>query len=130
MATASIVATANEIVIVRGTSKNFELMVSDDAGAPVNLTAARVIATIKCDLYDDKISIQKDSDAGSAEVEILSQEGSTLGKAMLKFSPSDTQTLDAGEYVFDVWVVLSSGARHIVVGPGPFIITRGVTVLT
>lgn len=128
--TSSIVGSENEIEIYRGTSKNFELTVCDDSGDPVNLTGARIIATVKCDVYDDKISIQKDSQVGPAEIEILTQSGDTLGQALIKFVPSDTQTLDPGEYVFDVWVVLSSGARHIVVGPDPFIIKRGVTVLT
>ena len=128
--TSSIVGSENEIEIVRGTSKNFELLVCDDAGDPVDLTGARVIATVKCDLHDDKVSIQKDSDVGPAEVEIYAQTGDDLGKALIKFSPSDTQTLDPGDYIFDVWVILSSGARHIVVGPATLTIKRGVTVLT
>lgn len=128
--TSSIVGSENEIEIVRGTSKNFELTVCDDAGDPVDLTGARVIATVKCDLYDDKISIQKDSANGAAEIEILAQSGDTLGQALIKFTPSDTQNLDPGEYIFDVWVILSSGARHIVVGPALFVVKRGVTVLT
>jgi len=128
--TSSIVGTENEIEIVRGTSKNFELSVCDDAGAFVDLTGARLIATVKCDLREDRISIQKDSQVGPAEIEIYTQTGDTLGKALIKFAPSDTQNLDPGEYIFDVWVILSSGARHIVVGPDPFIIERGVTVLT
>lgn len=130
MATSSIVASENEVEIVRGTSKNFELLVSDENGDPVDLTGARVISTVRCELGDDKVSIQKDSSVGATQAEILTQSGDTLGKALIKFSPSDTQNLDPGEYVFDVWVILSSGARHIVVGPSPFIIKRGVTVLT
>jgi hypothetical protein len=126
----SILGPENQIEIVRGTSKNFELLVCDEHGDPVDLTGSRVIATVKCDIEDINPSIMKDSNVGAAEVEILTQSGDDLGKALIKFVPSDTQTLDPGEYIFDVWVVLTSGARHIVVGPNPFIIKRGVTVLS
>lgn len=128
--TSSITGSENEVEIIRGTSKNFELLVCDDHGDPVDLTGSRIIATVKCDIETERISIQKDSQVGPAEIEILTQSGDTLGQALIKFAPSDTQNLDPGEYIFDVWVILSSGARHIVVGPDPFIIKRGVTVLT
>lgn len=122
----SLVGPENLIEIVRGTTKTFELEVKDSAGEFVDLTGATVVASVKCEIVDEHPIIQKSSDAGPGQVDITDPK---LGKAKIKFVPSDTQTRDVGEYVFDVWVVLSSGARYVVVGPAPFKIKPGVTVL-
>lgn len=126
MAVTSLAGPENLIEIVRGTTKTFELEVEDAEGEHVDLTGATVIATVKCEIQDEHAVIQKSSDEGAAEVEITEPKN---GKAKIKFVPSDTQTRDTGEYVFDVWVILSSGARFVVVGPAPFVIKPGVTVL-
>lgn len=125
--TTSILGPENEIEIYRGASKTYELHVTDAEEADVDLTGARVILTVKCDLSDPAPLIQKDSDVGAAQIDINHP---LEGKAEIKFVPSDTQTLDAGEYVFDVWVVLASGTRSPVVSPSPFKVVAGVTVLT
>lgn len=117
----------NRIEIIRGSTKNYELHVVDEEDEDVNLTGARVLMTVKCEETDTDQLIQKDSDDGVAEVDINKP---LEGKALIKLGPSDTQTLDVGEYIFDVWVVLASGARHPVVLPSPFIVVAGVTVLT
>lgn len=123
----SILAAENEIEIIRGSTKTYELEVVDDHEEPVNLTGARVVFTVKCSLSDPAPLIQKDSAVGVAEVDITEPR---LGKAEIKMVPSDTRSLDPGEYIFDVWVVLSSGARNPVVGPATFTVKAGVTVLT
>ena len=81
---------------------------------------------MKCDEEHDPL-IQKDSANGPGEVELTDP---TEGKAEIKFSPSDTTTMTVGEYLFDVWVVLASGARSPVILPSPFFVKTGVTVLT
>jgi hypothetical protein len=125
--TSSILGAENQIEVVRGSSKTFELEVVDEADVAVDLTGARIVLTVKCQVTDSSPLIQKDSNVGAAEVEIIHPRD---GKAMIKFSPSDTQLLDSGKYTFDVWVVLTSGFRCPVIMPSPFIVQAGVTVLT
>jgi hypothetical protein len=123
----SILGSENQIEIIRGSSKNFELEVLDGHDEAVDLTGARIVLTVKCNLSEQAPLIQKDSDGGTSQVEItLPREG----KATIKFSPSDTQNMDVGKYTFDVWVVLTSGFRSPVIMPSPFIVSAGVTVLT
>jgi len=125
--TTSILGPENEIEIFRGSSKTYELHVTDSSEANVNLTGARVILSVKCSLSDPAPLIQKDSQAGAGQVDITHP---LEGKAEIKFVPSDTQTMDAGEYIFDVWVELASGTRGPVILPSPFRVVAGVTVLT
>ena len=123
----SILGSENQIEIIRGSSKTFELEVLDESDAAVDLTSARVVLTVKCSLVDPAPLIQKDSEGGATQVEITAPRE---GKARIKFSPADTQTLDVGKYTFDVWVVLASGFRCPVILPSPFIVQAGVTILT
>lgn len=116
----------NSIHIVRGTSRTLALCVKDAEGHPVNLTGARVVFTVKCRVTDDSPRIQKDSAEGVLEVDI---DDPLNGEAKIYIQPEDTSTMDVGTYVFDVWVILSSGTRHLVVGPGEFVVVAGVTVL-
>jgi hypothetical protein len=125
--TTSILGPENLIEIIRGSTKTFELEVHDENNEYVDLTGGRVIFTVKCDIGDTAPKIQKDSLAGATQVDITVPKE---GKAEIKLVPSDTQTLNLGEYVFDVWVVLASGSRNPVVGPAPFMVLPGVTVLT
>lgn len=124
--TTSILGPENEVEIYRGSSKTYELEVVDGDEAAVDLTGARIVLTVKCDVADPAPLIQKDSQAGATQVDINHPKE---GRAEIKFAPSDTQTLDVGEYVFDVWVVLASGTRGPVVPPSPFRVIAGVTVL-
>ena len=123
----SILGSENQIEIFRGSSKTFELEVLDESDVAVDLTGARIVLTVKCALTEMSPLIQKDSEVGSTQVEITAPRE---GKAKIKFSPLDTQTLDVGKYTFDVWVLLASGFRCPVVLPSPFIVQAGVTVLT
>jgi len=124
--TTSILGPENQIEIYRGSSKTYELEVLDGDSVAVDLTGARVVLTVKCSEMDPAPLIQKDSLVGAAQVDISHPKE---GKAEIKFVPSDTQTMDVGEYIFDVWVVLASGTRGPVVLPSPFKIVAGVTVL-
>lgn len=125
---AGITQPKNAIRIIRGSSKTYELSVVDENDDPVDLTGARVLFTVKRDIVDTAPLIQKDSDAGPTQVEIMTPP--KAGKARIYLSPSDTQRLEAVEYVFDSWIVLSSGKRHPVIPPSVFEIEPGVTVIT
>lgn len=124
--TTSILGPENEVEIYRGSSKTYELEVVDGEDHAVDLTGARIVLTVKCDAMDASPLIQKDSQVGATQIDISHPKE---GIAEIKFVPSDTQTLDVGEYVFDVWVVLSSGTRGPVILPSPFKVLAGVTVL-
>lgn len=126
MSGTSILGPENQIEIYRGSSKTYELTVVDGESHAVDLTGARIVLTVKCSEMDPAPLIQKDSQAGAAQVDITHP---VEGIAEIKFIPSDTQTLDTGTYVFDVWVVLVSGTRGPVVPPPPFKVIAGVTVL-
>lgn len=127
MPTLGLTQPKNAVQVIRGTSKTFELTVTDESGGVVNLTGSRVIMTVKRELIDRAPVIQKDSAVGPAQVELSEPKA---GKAKIYFDPSDTQTLDVREYLFDVWVVLASGKRYAVVPPSVLEIVAGVTVIT
>lgn len=116
---------ANTITMTAGTSKTFGLTVNDCDGNPVDITGARIIFTVKGCVDDTQPIIQKDSN-NPLEI-VLTQP--RLGQAQIYLQPADTQNLDPGEYVFDVWVILPSGKRYQVITPTPFIIKAGVTYL-
>lgn len=124
--TSSILGIENELEVVRGTSKILELHVEDGEGVNVDITGARIVMTVKCRIEDQHPVIQKDSDVGITEIEITDGPN---GIAQIKLNPTDTQNLDTGKYIFDVWIVLPSGEKHLIVGPATFKIVAGVTVL-
>lgn len=123
---ANLLDTENAIDIVRGTSRTLALTVTDAAGVPVNLTGARVVFTVKCSVQETDNKIQKDSARDAADASVTA---ASSGQAQIYLQPQDTQGMEPGKYVFDVWVLLSGGARYLVVGPGPFNVRAGVTVL-
>lgn len=125
--TTSILGPENQIEIYRGASKIYELEVVDGEDHAVDLTGARLVFTVKCSLSDPSPLIQKDSAVGATEIDISHPKE---GMAEIKLLPTDTQNMDVGEYIFDVWVVLSSGTRSPVILPSPFMVLAGVTVLS
>jgi len=118
----------NAIRIIRGTSKTYLLSVTDEEGERVDLNGARIIFSVKRSLDDEHTLVQKDSQKGTAQVEILTP--TKAGQANIYLVPSDTNTLDVRDYVFDVWVILSSGKRYAVIPPSVLEVEAGVTVIT
>jgi len=115
----------NSISIIRGSSKTYALAVTDKNGEPVDLTGSRVIFSVKATFCEEDALIRKDSANGTTEIEITNALG---GLADIKMVPSDTNTMNAGEYVFDVWVILSSGKQYPVIPPSKLLVEPGVTV--
>jgi hypothetical protein len=116
----------NAITIYRGSSKTYLLTVTDEDGEIQNLTGASIYFTVKCDVKDSLAKIQKSS-AQATEIEIHAP---TEGKAKIYLGPTDTQNMDPGKYVFDVWVQLASGKRYPVIKPSTFKVEHAVTVLS
>jgi hypothetical protein len=121
----SILLPENSVTVHRGASKTLNLTVKDADGNPVDLTGATLYFTVKRKETDASCIIQKIS-SDVAQIEIASP--ATQGTAQIFLQPSDTNK-DPGKYRFDVWVVLASGARYVVVKPSVFEIVPGVTVL-
>lgn len=120
--------TIQEIRILRGSTKVYRLTVTDDDDELVNLTGARVVMTVRNQAGGVQL-FAKDSNVGIAQVEILVQSGVTLGMADIKVGPSDTAAATPGNYVYDVWVILPSGARHAAIRPSLFYIEQAITEL-
>lgn len=115
------------LTILRGSSKTLLLTVKDKAKALVNLDGAKVFFTIKRTIDSDDFEVRKTT-ADPAEAVLLAQSGDTLGQAQIFLTPTDTINLDpARDYVYDVWVELTSGKRYAVIKPSALNIRRAVT---
>lgn len=121
----SFISPENSVSIIRGASKTFLLSVKDMDGKVVDLTGGRVIFSVKRSVAEINPLIQKTSD-NVAQIEITEPRA---GKARIKFVPSDTLTMDPGEYVFDTWIINATGERFPVIKPSMFIVIPGVTVI-
>lgn len=115
----------NSVEIVRGSSKTLKLKVTDGDGNIVNLTGATVYFTVKKSVKDEHALISKSS-SNISEIEVANP---TDGTALIYLIPQDTSSLGITNYTFDVWVVLASGERFVVVQPSVFKVTAGVTNL-
>lgn len=92
-----------------------------------DLTGGYVYFTVR-DEYDN-IVIQKSS-WDTAEIEHLTQSGTTIGQARIKFVEADTGALTiGGEYYFDVWVQTSDGREEPIVDRGKFYVDKSVTYI-
>ncbi len=125
---------SNSIEVFKGESKDLELEVTqivenaegNDEEQPVNLTGAVVHFTVRELASTPEVLISKDS-TSALDIEILVPE--TNGVALVHLSPDDTKNLSAQQYVFDIWVVLSSGSQVPVVEVSEFIVREPVTKL-
>lgn len=115
----------NALILIRGVSKTLELVVTDAEGKAVDLTGGKVVMTVKGTVSDTNPLIQKSSDVPTQAELTVPREG----KAKIYLVPADTQTLAIKSYVFDVWLVLSSGKRFAVIPPSVFEVQAGVTLL-
>lgn len=93
---------------------------------PVDLTGASVYFSVRTTNGSPVLLIGKDT-TDSANIEIIPPD--TCGNAVVHISPIDTQHMDPGEYVFDIWVVLSTGKRIPVIEPSEFVVKETPTKL-
>ncbi len=116
----------NALEVVKGSSRTLPLQVTDPVtGAAVNLTSSTIYFTVKRKLSDTIPLIQKTTTLSSEIALTLPREG----EAEIYLLPADTGRLDAGSYLFDVWVILADGTRHPVIPPSSFEVQPSVTVL-
>ena len=121
----SILLPENAIEVVRGQSKTLKLTVKDKAGVVVDLTGSTIYFTVKEKLTDPKPLIQKLS-TNIAEIEVPNP---VDGTANIFIVPDDTRSLGRGKYVYDLWIVLSTGERNPLIKPSTFEVTLGATVI-
>ena len=121
----------NAIEIYQGSSMSLLLTVkrpSDDNPNTLvwfDLTGATIYFTVKKYVGDSEALIHKNS-LTAAYAEITDARG---GLAKVYLSPGDTATLNAGDYEYDAWVVLSSGKRYPVIHKSIFRVLPSVTRL-
>lgn len=119
---------ADTIEVFIGQSKTWQIALKKDpGGGPLDLTGTTLYFTVRRVLSDTTPKISKTSDV-ITEIEILSPEIDGLAKVLL--SPSDTNNLEAGDYVYDMWVKLASLKVYPIIDPSPFIIKTPVTQVT
>jgi hypothetical protein len=130
----NITKSSNSIEVFKGESLDLELEVttivtaadSTESEEPVDLTGSTVFFCMRRRASDPDTLITKDS--GSAlEIEILTPADN--GVALIHLVPDDTKNLPADEYVFDVWIILSSGKQVPVVEVSEFKIKEPVCKL-
>jgi len=128
----NITSSSSSIELYQGESKDLELEIVEEvkqtdgtlAEEPVNLTGAKVCFTVRKAVGDPEVKIAKDS-LSALEIEILTP--ATDGLATIHILTDDTSLLSPGKYVFDVWVVLSSGKKVPVIEVSEFIVKEPVT---
>lgn len=130
----NITKSSNSIEVFKGESKDLELEVTkiaknaegNDVEQPVDLTGSAVHFTVRTMAASPEVLISKDT-TNALDVEI--QTPATDGLVLIHLVPLDTKNLPAGEYVFDIWLVLSSGKQVPVVEVSEFIVKEPVTKL-
>lgn len=110
------------ISVYRGSSTTFDMAITDDSGNPVDLTACKLHFTVKKRATDTTSLVYKSS-AQSTEINITNAKA---GKATLYLLSSDT-LLDPKQYVYDVWLELSTHEKVIVVSPSVFEVLQPVS---
>ena len=110
--------------LFQGESKLITLTVLKKDGTAQNLTGATVEFQVKPKAGDADTALVIDKSSATAGITILDQTvgADTEGQAEIAIDPSDTSGQDAGQYEYDIVVILSGGARYYVVPPSPFII--------
>ena len=122
----TLLAPKNAISIYQGASRTLALTVLDAGGDAVDLTGATAYMTVK-KLLSDSTALVRKASTDVAQASIVTPRA---GKVEFYLVPADTKTLDAGRYVFDMWVQLASGSRYAVVTTSTFEVRGAVTRLS
>jgi hypothetical protein len=89
----------NGLQLVRGQTKVTEIVVKTKAGRPAKLTGAKLYLTVRQRADTDVIIALSSPNTG---IEITD---AAKGVAVATMSTTQTELLEAGDYVYDVWVV-------------------------
>jgi hypothetical protein len=130
----NITKSSNTIDLYKGESRDIDLEVVQEVPdingvpteQPVDLTGATVYFSVRAKPSSPELLIGKNSTNG-LEIELPAP--TTGGLAIIHLLSSDTKNMFPGEYVFDAWVVLSSGKSVPVIEIAEFIVKEPVTKL-
>lgn len=119
--------------ITKGASKSLRLSVKYAATkVAFPLTGVGIYFTVKARYEDAAVVVQKRTEgAGGAAGEVIvpAQTGTNIGKATIVLTPADTENLQPGTYVCDVWLKLATGEERPVIEREIFTIYPRVTVV-
>jgi len=133
-ASSNITKSSNSIDIYQGESQDLDLSIVQEVKdvndvlveEPVDLTGSVIYFSVRTKASSPDLLISKIS-SNILDVEIPSP--LTDGLAIIHLASDDTKNMAAGEYVFDVWIVLSSGKKVPVVEVSEFLVKEAVTKL-
>lgn len=115
----------NAVSIIKGTSRTYEIVVQDENCKPVDLTGSTMYFTVKSHATDVAQLFQKIS---TDPLQILFTDA-LGGIARVYVNPADTFNASVKPYLFDVWLVLSTGKRYVVIPTSTFVVQTSVTVI-
>lgn len=100
----------NKIYITRGNSAPLLFDVADRVGNAYTVQPDDVVVmTVKKTTADSSYIIQKQ-----------------LVNGLFSFVPTDTESLDFGDYVYDVWLIMANGYKDEIIPPSLFRILEEV----
>lgn len=106
----------NTITMYIRDDRTLSVSVNTDAGAPVDLTDAKMWFTVKQRSTDpdDQALIQKrTANAGGSDAQVKVITPAT-GKAEIYIVPADTLSMNPGTYIYDIQVTLASGKTYTI----------------
>ena len=130
----NITKSSNAIEVYKGESKDLELEITqfvenaegNEEEQPVPLDGCTIYMTVRVTASSPEALIEKDS-TNALDIEILTP--AEDGLALIHLIPDDTKNLEADTYVFDIWLVLSTGKQVPVIEVSEFIVKEPVTKL-
>ena len=120
-----LLAPENAVTVTRGVTQALLFTAKDSAGAILVLTGARIIFSVKEYREDRNVVLQKSTDT-LGQISIVSAARGTFTVNLL---PADTKNLKVESYFFDIWVVVTGGARYAVVPSSSFIVEQNITFI-
>lgn len=125
---------SSSIEVYRGQSQDieYEIVQAQDGEcgeelSPVDLTGSSIYLTVRTEPSSPTALIEKNS-SNALDIEIPTPVED--GIVIVHFSSDDTKDLEANEYVFDVWLQLSSGKRVPVIEVSEFVVKEPVTKIS
>jgi hypothetical protein len=128
----NITSSSNSIELYQSESKDLDLLivkeVKDINGVqieePVDLAGVIIYFSVRTKASSPELLIGKDS-TNILAIEILAP--TTSGMAIIHLFSDDTKHMAPGDYVFDVWVILTNGKKVPVVEISEFTVKEAVT---
>ena len=124
----------NLVELYKGQDKDIELILTETAfdvdknpiDVPFDLTGCTLYFQVRSSGESTIIVIGKKS---TDITQILIETPPVCGKAIIHISHADTEYLEPGKYLFDVWVKRVDGKRYPVVELSEFVIKLPITII-